>query len=107
MLHEYRRYVAVPGRMPDLQRRFRDRTTLIWKRLEIRPIAFWEPVFGSYNELHYILAWEDLAERERKWAIFSADPEWLAARAESENQGPLVASVHNELWVPTDFSPLR
>ncbi len=106
MIYEYRRYVAVPGRMPDLKARFRDRTVHIWKRLGIRPVAFWDPVIGNYNELHYLLAWEDMAERERMWNVFSADPEWVAVRAETERQGPLVASVHNELWAPTDFSEL-
>ena len=107
MLYEYRRYVVVPGRMPDLQRRFRERTVPIWRRIDIRPVGFWDPVIGNYNEFHYILAWRDLAERESKWAEFQADPEWLAVRTESESRGPLVASVHNEIWSGTDFSELR
>ena len=105
MLYEYRRYTAVPGRMPDLKARFRERTLAIWRRLGFRPVAFWDPVVGNYNELHYLLAWESLDERQRLWSVFQADAEWQAARAESESRGPLVAGVHNEIWEPTDFSP--
>jgi hypothetical protein len=93
--------------MADLQRRFREKTLPIWKRLEIQPLGFWDPVIGNYNEFHYILSWNDLAERQRKWDIFQADPEWLAVRAETEGRGPLVASIHNKIWAPADFSDLK
>ena len=34
---------------------------------------------GETNQqLVYFLAWESLAERERKWSTFMSDPEWLA-----------------------------
>lgn len=105
MIYEYRRYVVIPGRMADLQARFRDRTLQIWKRLGFRPVAFWDPVVGVYNEFHYMLAWEDMGERQRKWDAFAIDPEWLEVRAASESHGPLVASVENQLWALTDFSP--
>jgi hypothetical protein len=106
MVYEYRRYVVVPGRLPDLKARFRERTIQIWKRLDIRPVGFWEAVIGTSNELHYILAWTNAAEREKKWGAFVEDAEWLSVRTETESHGPLVASVHNEMWAPTDFSAL-
>ena len=34
-------------------------------------------------------------------------PEWVAARVESEEKGPLLNGMTNETWVPTDFSPLQ
>ena len=36
---------------------------------------------GGNQDLHYLLAWESLAERETKWNKFASDPEWLAKRA--------------------------
>ncbi len=30
--------------------------------------------------LYYLLAWESLAEREKKWTAFMADPEWQGYR---------------------------
>ena len=59
------------------------------------------------HELTYLLAWESLAERERKWAAFLADPDWVAARAESEKDGPILANVANSILQPTSFSSVR
>jgi len=61
-------------------------------------------VGDSNQDLYYLLAWESLAEREKKWPAFAADPEWLAKRAETERDGQIVASVVNSLLQPTAFS---
>ena len=57
--------------------------------------------------LHYLLAWESLAEREEKWPGFVADPEWISARVASETPDKIVASIRNEFWRPTDFSTVQ
>jgi len=57
--------------------------------------------------LNYLLAWESMAEREQKWNAFMADPEWIAARNESEKDGLVIAKVTNEFWQPTSFSSVR
>ena len=45
---------------------------------------------------------------ERAWAAFTKDPEWLAAREESERDGvALVAHWENRLLTPTEYSPLQ
>jgi hypothetical protein len=54
-----------------------------------------------------MLAWEDLDERDRKWNAFQSDPEWLSARAKTEEGGPLVARLTNSLWRPTHYSPMK
>ena len=59
------------------------------------------------NEFHYILGWESLAERERIFPQFLADPEWVEGRAASEANGPLTQRVHNQIWRPAPFSPLK
>jgi len=82
-------------------------TTKIWERLGIRPIGFWEAVVGSSNELHYLLQWNDMAEREQKWDAFLKDPEWQEKRALTEQDGPLVAKTTNYFWRPTAYSPLK
>jgi hypothetical protein len=53
------------------------------------------------------LAWNDLADREVRWSAFQADPEWISKRDQSELSGPLAANIHNELWTPTSYSPLK
>lgn len=100
MLYEYRRYSVVPGKRQALAERMAAVTLPLWKRHGIRPAGFWEPVIGLSNELHYILCWNDMAEREIRWNAFQVDPEWVSKRDRSEEHGPLVAKVFNELWIP-------
>ena len=61
----------------------------------------------SNQDLYYLLAWESLAEREKKWNAFMADPEWIAKRAETEKDGAIVANVHSQILQPTAFSSVR
>ncbi len=57
--------------------------------------------------LYYLLAWESLAEREKKWDAFGADPDWLSARAQTEANGPIVANVKNFILGPTPYSSVQ
>ena len=108
MLYELRVYNCVPGRLPALLRRFETVTLKLWEKHGIRPAGFWTTQIGaSNNDLHYFVAWESLAERERKWSAFMTDPEWLSARAESERDGPIVANIQSSILQPTAFSSVR
>ena len=108
MVYELRVYRCVPGRLPDLNRRFETVTLKIWEKHGIRPVGFWTTLIGESNQdLHYLLEWKDLAERERVWSGFMADPEWLKARAETEKNGPLVAQISNTILAPTAFSRMK
>lgn len=108
MLHELRIYHCVPGRLPDLLARFREHTLTLWGKHGIRQAGFWTTLIGASNQdLHYLLAWDSLAERETRWNAFLADPEWLAVRARTEANGQIVASVENLILNPTDFSSVR
>ena len=80
----------------------------IGERHGIRQAGFWTVAIGGSNQdLYYLLEWESLAERETKWAAFAADPEWHAKRAESEKDGPIVATLENLILQPTAFSSVR
>ena len=108
MIYEMRIYRCVPGRLPALLQRFEKVTLDLWKKLGIRQAGFWTTVIGESNqELTYLLAWESLAERERKWTAFVSDPEWVAVRNETEKDGPIVATIANSILEPTSFSSVR
>lgn len=108
MIHELRVYHCLPGRLPALLRRFETITLALWAKHGIRQAGFWTVAIGPSNqELYYLLAWDSLAEREAKWGAFMADPEWLAKRAETEAEGPIIASVSNQILQPTAFSAVR
>ena len=108
MIHELRVYRCVPGRLPALLKRFETITLDLWKRHGIRQAGFWTTAVGESNQdLTYLLAWESLAEREQKWNAFQSDPEWIAKRAETEKDGPIVANIVNQILQPTAFSSVR
>jgi hypothetical protein len=108
MLYELRIYHAAPGRLPDLNKRFETITLKLWERCGIRQVGFWTVQIGESNQdLYYMLEWKDLAERERIWNAFATDPEWLKARAETEKNGPLVASLSNAILAPTVYSKMK
>ena len=108
MLYELRIYHAAPGRMPDLNKRFETITLKIWERHGIKQVGFWNVLIGESNaDLYYILEWKDLAERERIWNAFTADPEWHQKRAETEKNGPLVNSISNYFLTPTAYSRMK
>ena len=108
MIYELRVYRCVPGRLPALIKRFDTITLKLWEKHGIRQAGFWTTLIGESNqELYYLLQWESLAEREKKWGAFMTDPSWLAARAETEKDGAIVASVSNQILQPTSFSSVR
>ena len=108
MIYEYRVYRCLPGRLPALLKRFENHTIKIWERHGIKQAGFWTVLIGDGNhDLHYLIAWESLADREKKWTTFQADPAWIAARAESERDGPILANVTSSLLTPTAFSSVK
>jgi hypothetical protein len=108
MIHELRIYTCPPGRLPDLLKRFETITLALWAKHGIRQAGFWTTVIGPSNhELTYLLEWESLAERETRWGAFISDPEWIAARTETERNGQIVAHVANAILQPTAFSSVR
>ena len=107
MIYELRVYTAMPGKMPALQARFRDHTTKLFEKHGIKNVGYWTNMIGGKSDqLIYMLAYEDLGARQKSWASFGADPEWQAARNESEKDGLLVHHVENSILNPTNFSPL-
>ena len=50
MIYELRVYQPVPGQMPKLLARFRDKLLPIWERHGIRPIGFWTTLVGELKQ---------------------------------------------------------
>jgi len=105
MIYELRIYRCVPGRVPALLSRFENETLRLWEKHGIRQAGFWTSLIGkSSQEITYMLAWDSMDEREKRWGAFLADPEWLAVAAKTEKDGPLVETISSQLLVPTAFS---
>jgi len=108
MIYEMRVYRTVPGKLPALLQRFEKVTLKLWEKHGIQQAGFWTTLIGDSNqELTYLLAWESLADREKKWNAFMSDPQWISARAESERDGPILANASNQILQPTAFSAVK
>lgn len=104
MLYELRIYDCCPGRLPALLQLIQDHATKAWERVGIRLGGSWTTLIGDHSHrLYYFLVWENLAERE-KWAAFLSDREWIRARDEAHQSGPIVANAHNQILTSTTFS---
>ncbi|HEY1609222.1 MAG TPA: NIPSNAP family protein [Paraburkholderia sp.] len=108
MIVEMRVYHCEPTRLPALLNRFETITLDFFAKYGIRQIGFWTTLVGPSNHaLTYMLQWDSLADREEKWNAFQADPEWIAKRAATEADKPIVERIENHFLTPTAFSALR
>ena len=107
MIYELRVYEPMPGRMADLHKRFAEITHGFFEKYGIQEVGYWTATIGTGNELIYLLAYPDLAARERAWAGFAVDQERLKLFAETERNGPLVARTRNSILAPTYYSPME
>lgn len=108
MIYELRIYNCLPGRLPKLLARFQNHTLKLWDKHGIRQAGFFTTAIGpSNNDLTYLVAWESMAEREQKWSAFQQDPDWIAARNDSEKDGPIIANVASSFLSPTAFSSVK
>ena len=108
MIYEYRVYETMPGKLPNLNARFRDHGLKLFKKHGIKSIGFWTPeIGGQINTFIYLIAYDDMAHREKAWKALSSDPEWHKVVAESQADGLIVKRVSNSFLTPTDYSPLK
>jgi len=102
---EMRTYHTAPGKLDDLNARFRDHTVKLFEKHGIANIGYWTPIENPDNLLIYVLAYPNREARDASWKEFMADEDWKKARAESEVNGKLVTKVDQLFLSATDFSP--
>jgi hypothetical protein len=106
-VYELRIYHTYEGKLEPLLKRFRERETKIFERLDMHPVAYWtpddEPLKG--RTLTYMLRHKSRAAATENWAKFSKDPEWVKLKAESEAGGAFVEKHDITFMTLTDFSP--
>ncbi len=109
MIYELRTYIIVPGRIADIERRFSEVTLRLFAKHGMQVVGFWRTVVDGKlaDELVYILAHKDQGCRDACFSAFRDDPEWIAAKAESEKNGAIVARVESKMLTPTAYSPLQ
>lgn len=102
---EMRVYFAAPGKLDELQKRFRDHTTKLFTKHGMTNLGYWTPAENPDNKLIYVLAYPNRAARDASWKGFMADADWQAAYKASEVKGKLVAKAESTFMQATDYSP--
>jgi NIPSNAP len=108
-VYELRTYTAAEGKLSNVNARFRDHTQKIFASHNMKSIGYWTPLEGPTADttLIYILEHPSREEARKNWAAFSADPDWVKAKAASEVDGRIVAKAESVFLNPTDYSPLK
>ena len=106
---ELRTYIAAPGKLDALNKRFREHTCELFKKHGMTLVGFWVPTDGdaAKNTLTYVLAHKDRASADASWKAFRADPLWIEAKKASEVDGSLTDKVTSVFMSPTDYSLLK
>lgn len=106
-VYELRIYHAAPGKLDDLNKRFRDHTVKLFEKHGMKNVGYWTPIDNTNNLLIYVLSHASKEARQKSFAAFGADPEWKAASKASEANGPLLIKngVESYLMEATDYSP--
>ena len=108
-MYEMRTYYPNPGKLDDLNARFRNHTCKLFEKHGMKNIGYWTPQAApaSTNTIVYLLAHKSKAAAEKSWTAFSADPEWQKVKRASEANGAIVTKVESVFLNPTDYSAIR
>ena len=80
--------------------------TAIFRRVGLNPVFFGRDVIGAtLPSLTYMVGFADGAAREKAWAAFGADPEWVKLRADPA-YAEIVSNIHSQVLRPTDYSQI-
>jgi hypothetical protein len=81
----------------------------IFRRCGMLPVFFGETIAGAdMPNLTYMLAFENLAAREKAWRTFGSHPDWQKLRSRPElSDALLVSNISNAILRPLAFSSIR
>jgi hypothetical protein len=109
-IFEIRTYHSPTARQSKLlHERFAGPEIKIFHRSGVRPILYGSTVFGANRpNLTYVIPFDSLAAREKAWAAFGADEEWIRVRKESIDRGGQLTAVQNmSVFKAMPYSPVR
>jgi hypothetical protein len=108
-LYELRTYTTLEGRLPALEKRFKDHTLKLFEKHGMKNGMYWIPTDPKLKEntLIYVVSHDSQEAADKSWADFQKDPEWIKARDASEADGKIVANVVRVYMQLTDWSPVK
>jgi L-rhamnose mutarotase len=103
--YELRAYYAAPGKLADLENRFRKHTVKLFEKHGISNVIYLTPLDNKENKLVYFVKFPNKEARGTAFKAFGEDPEWKAVVKSSEANGKLVTRITSQFFHATDFSP--
>ena len=105
---ELRVYHVVPGKLPALESRFRDTTSKLLAKHDLKVVGDWVPEDAPdwNNTFVDILVHPSQEEAKKNWDAMMADPEFQEVM-KSEQANKLVEKIDSTYMRPTDFSPMK
>jgi len=88
---------------------FGDGEIAVFRKSGMLPVFFGQTIFGrNLPNLTYMLAYDDLAARDKTWRAFAADPDWQKLRSTPGlSDADIVNNISNSILRPLAFSPIR
>jgi hypothetical protein len=78
----------------------------IFKKTGLSPVLFGETIIGpNMPNLHYMLAFRDMADRDQKWQVFRDDPDWKKLSADPTYKDT-VSNITDLILRPTAYSQI-
>jgi len=103
MIYELRTYHILPGMMAEYSQAFGEFIMPVFKKLGFNILGVWQTVIGDSDEFTYLVAFNNLAEREAKFKSLDAEPDMIPYR----RQPTRVSHVTNKILTPQSYSPLK
>jgi len=78
----------------------------IFKKTGLTPVFFGETIIGPMMpNLTYMLTFDDLADRDKKWGVFAGSPEWRKLRSNPAYKDT-VSNITDIILRPTPYSQI-
>jgi hypothetical protein len=105
---ELRVYHTVPGKVPELEAKFRDTLSKLLAKHDLKVVGYWVPEDAPAwdNTFIFMVAHSSREEAKKNWDAMMADPEFQEV-IKSEQANKLVEKIDRTYMRPTDFSPMK
>ncbi|MGI9244026.1 MAG: NIPSNAP family protein [Verrucomicrobiales bacterium] len=109
-IYELRTYVTNPGKLENLNARFRNHTTRLFNKHGMKNIAYWTAFDSpdSNNTLIYLIHHANREQADANWNTFGSDPDWRDIARKSQIDGKFLARQPERIYLKAmEFSPMR
>ena len=103
-------YHTLPGKAPALESQFRDTTSKLLAKHDLKIVGYWAPEETPAwdNTFIFLVAHSSREEAKKNWDAMRADPDFQELMRKNADQATkLVEKVDVTYMRPTDFSPMK